>query len=93
MSARRMGEREPPRGKLIVICPDLRAFAHALGGEILGEWLYCPGPGRSPYDRSLAVCINPMSPSGFTIVAHGRDDLRDCLDHVRRKLGPAWRAP
>ena len=45
--------------------PDLRALQRALGGEISGAQLLCPGPGHSQGDRSLAV-----RPSGDKLVVH-----------------------
>jgi hypothetical protein len=52
----------------------LRSWAAALGGEIVGDSVLCPGPGRPPDDRSLLV-----TPPGFTAdgteaeVANARD--------------------
>ena len=31
----------------------LRRYAKLLGGEIVGDSVLCPGPGRPPDDRSL----------------------------------------
>jgi hypothetical protein len=39
----------------------LRRYAKLLGGEIVGDSVLCPGPGRPPDDRSLLV-----TPPGFT---------------------------
>jgi hypothetical protein len=53
---------------------QLRSWARALGGEIVGDSVLCPGPGRLPDDRSLLV-----TPPGFTAdgteaeVANARD--------------------
>ncbi len=67
---------------------DLRTLQRALGGEISGRQLLCPGPGHGPKDRSLAV-----RPGGddFVVHSHAGDDWRDCRDYVRERLGwPAW---
>ena len=53
---------------------QLQSWAKLLGGEIVGDSVLCPGPGRSPDDRSLLV-----TPPGFTAdgteaeVANARD--------------------
>jgi putative DNA primase/helicase len=71
-----------------VITPQqLRA---ALGGEIVGQQVLCPGPGHSPNDRSLAV--KPTNNGGFVVHSHAGDDWRDCQEYVRQRLGlPPWR--
>jgi hypothetical protein len=52
----------------------LLRYAKLLGGEIVGDSVLCPGPGRPPDDRSLLV-----TPPGFTAdgteaeVANARD--------------------
>jgi hypothetical protein len=53
---------------------QLKSWAKLLGGEIVGDSVLCPGPGRPPDDRSLIV-----TPPGFTAdgteaeVANARD--------------------
>lgn len=67
---------------------DLRTLQRALGGEICGGQLSCPGPGHSPKDRSLCV---RLSGDDFVVYSHAGNDWRDCRDYVRRRLGlPAW---
>jgi putative DNA primase/helicase len=67
---------------------DLRTLQRALGGEISGGQLLCPGPGHSPRDRSLAV---RLSGGDFVVHSHGGDDWQTCKDYVRERLGwPAW---
>jgi putative DNA primase/helicase len=85
MSARPMGQ----RGQVIVISPNLRVFAAALGGEVIGKRVLCPGPGRDPNDRSLSVRLSEMSPDGFVVLSRRGDDLRACRAYVRRRLGRA----
>jgi Toprim domain-containing protein len=69
---------------------DLRSLQRALGGEISGRQLLCPGPGHSPRDRSLAVRPSPDS-DGFVVHSHCGDDWTLCKDYVRQRLGlPAW---
>lgn len=70
---------------------DLRSAARALGGELAGRQVLCPGPGHSPHDRSLSIRFEPAAPDGFLIFSHANDDVRACRDHVRRRLGlPEW---
>jgi len=66
---------------------DLRNLQRALGGEISGGQLLCPGPGHSPRDRSLAV--RPSS-GGFIVYSHCGDDWALCKDYVRERLGSQW---
>ena len=67
---------------------DLRTLQRALGGEICGGQLSCPGPGHSPKDRSLCV---RLSGDDFVVYSHAGNDWRDCRDYVRQRLGlPAW---
>jgi hypothetical protein len=60
---------------------DLRTLARALGGEIVGGQVLCPGPGHSAGDRSLAVRPSAQSPFGFIAHSHAGDQwpvARDC---------------
>jgi Toprim domain-containing protein len=67
---------------------DLRTLQRALGGEICGGQLSCPGPGHSPKDRSLCV---RLSGDGFVVFSHAGDDWTLCKDYVREQLGlPRW---
>ena len=69
---------------------DLRSLQRALGGEISGRQLLCPGPGHSPRDRSLAVRPSPDG-DGFVVHSHCGDDWTLCKDYVRKRLGlPQW---
>ena len=69
---------------------DLRSLQRALGGEISGKQLLCPGPGHSPRDRSLAVRPSPDG-DGFIVHSHCGDDWTLCKDYVRERLGlPQW---
>jgi putative DNA primase/helicase len=71
---------------------DLRRMATALGGEITGGQILCPGPGHSHRDRSLSVRLVPGSEDGFIVYSHAGDPIADCKDHVRERLGLApWR--
>jgi hypothetical protein len=65
----------------------LRQLASALGGEIVGGEVLCPGPGHSARDRSLAVRLDKDAPAGFLIHSFSGDDPIECRDHVRQKLG------
>jgi hypothetical protein len=67
---------------------DVRAIAHALGGEVLGrDCILCPGPGHSRQDRSLSVKLDPTAPDGFIVHSFAGDDPIICKDHVRERLG------
>jgi putative DNA primase/helicase len=70
---------------------SLGEIAYALGGEISGDQVICPGPGHSRTDRSLAVSLTP----GGDFLAHSfcGDDWRDCRDHVKARLGIAQFGP
>jgi hypothetical protein len=69
----------------------LRSWAMALGGEVSGCGVNCPGPGHSARDRSLSVTPSATSPSGFLVHSFAGDDSIVCLDYVRTKLGlPAF---
>ena len=65
----------------------LKTIASALGGDICGNQVLCPGPGHSPRDRSLAIRITPDAPEGFLTYSHAGDDWQTCRDHVRARLG------
>jgi hypothetical protein len=70
---------------------DLKRLALALGGDVVGQQVLCPGPGHSAQDRSLAVRPAPDSPLGFIIYSHAGDSWRDCLEYVLERLGcPKW---
>jgi hypothetical protein len=70
---------------------DLRSLARALGGEVSGRQVLAPGPGHSPRDRSLAICLSSDAPDGFLVHSHAGDDWRECREHVRSRLGlPVW---
>jgi hypothetical protein len=70
---------------------SLRALARALGGEISGHEVLCPGPGHGPRDRSLSVKLSATSPDGFVAHSFANDDFMACRDYVRQKLGlPPW---
>lgn len=66
---------------------DLRTIARALGGEVSGRRVLCPGPGHSPRDRSLSITLSATNADGFIVTSHAGDDWRDCRDHVKRALG------
>ena len=56
---------------------DLRSLQRALGGEISGGQLLCPGPGHSPRDRSLSV--RPIG-KHFVVFSHSGDGWTQCKD-------------
>jgi hypothetical protein len=67
--------------------PHLRAWAAALGGEVSGRGVICPGPGHSARDRSLSVTPSAAAPDGFLVHSFSGDDPIACKDYVRAKLG------
>lgn len=70
---------------------NVRAAAHALGGEASGNTVLCPGPCHSKNDRSLAVKFDANAPDGFLVHSFAGDDFVQCRDHVRALLGlPSW---
>jgi hypothetical protein len=66
---------------------SLHQAAKALGGEVTGQQVLCPGPGHSRKDRSLAVRFDPTAPEGFIVFSHADDDPITCRDYVRERLG------
>jgi hypothetical protein len=70
----------------------LKKWAAALGGDVSGRGVICPGPGHSARDRSLSVTPSAAAPDGFVVYSHSVDDWLICRDHVRARLGlPAFR--
>jgi putative DNA primase/helicase len=70
---------------------DLLTLRAALGGEISGRQLLCPGPDHSLRDRSMSVKLDPSAPDGFVCFSHAGDSWQDCKDYVRGRLGlPVW---
>jgi hypothetical protein len=63
----------------------LQSWARALGGDVCGTQVLCPGPGHSAEDRSLSVKVGK---DGQPIVhSFCGDDWQSCRDYVRRRLG------
>ena len=68
---------------------DLRALAHALGGDISGRnQISLPGPGHSRRDRSLSV---RFVGDDIIVHSHAGDDWRECKRHVESLLGETSR--
>jgi putative DNA primase/helicase len=65
----------------------LRSWAAALGGDVSGRGVICPGPGHSARDRSLSVTPSATAPNGFLVNSFAGDDPIACRDHVRARLG------
>jgi hypothetical protein len=71
---------------------DLQTVARALGGEVRGDRVSCPGPGHSAKDRSLSVKLDASAESGFVLHSFADDDPIQCRDYVREKVGlPPWK--
>ena len=68
---------------------ELHDWARALGGEVSGGQVRCPGPGHNPKDRSLSVTIGK---DGQPVVnSFAGNDWQECKDYVRSNLGfPAF---
>lgn len=66
---------------------DLAAIRAALGGDIAGRQVLCPGPGHGRRDRSLAVKPEPSAPDGFLVTSFAGDNWQDCKNYVRDRLG------
>lgn len=65
----------------------LRSWAHALGGEVVGRQVVCPGPGHSRGDRSLTLKLSANAPNGYICFSHAGDDIRVCRDHIDASIG------
>src|SRR3954471_22267292 len=68
---------------------NLQTLAQTLGGEICGCEVLAPGPGLSPWDRSLSIRPDPQAPGGFRVHSFANDDWRRCRNYVRDCLGRA----
>jgi hypothetical protein len=66
---------------------DVRSAARALGGELVGRGIVCPGPGHTRHDRSLSILSDTSAPGGFTLHSHAGDGFAVCRDYVRDRLG------
>lgn len=66
---------------------SVQSAATALGGEVSGRRILCPGPGHSAADRSLSVWLDPLSSEGFSVHSFSGDDPITCRDYVRSRLG------
>jgi putative DNA primase/helicase len=65
----------------------LRTMAAALGGDVAGASILCPGPGHSPRDRSMQVSLSSTASDGFIVRSFASDHWQDCRDHVKARLG------
>jgi putative DNA primase/helicase len=68
---------------------SLHDAAKALGGEVSGDQIKCPGPGHSTKDRSLSIKFDRAAPDGILVHSFTSDDPIACKDYVRKKLGLA----
>jgi Toprim-like len=66
---------------------SLQQLARALGGEVSGNQVLCPGPGHSAIDRSLSVKLDAGAPDGSLVYSFVHQDPIVCRDYVREKLG------
>jgi putative DNA primase/helicase len=66
---------------------DLQSIARALGGEVCGQQVLCPGPGHSPQDRSLSVKLSTHAQCGFIVHSYSGDDWQECRDYVAAHFG------
>jgi RecA-family ATPase len=80
------------RFRCTTVTDHLRTLRAALGGEISGGCLLCPGPGHSAADRSLSIKLDASAPDGFIVHSFAGDDPIGCKDYVRIKAGlPAFK--
>lgn len=66
---------------------DLRSAARALGGEVVGRGILCPGPNHSRQDRSLSILFDASAPGGLLVFDHASGDHLRAKDYVRDRLG------
>ncbi|MDQ6868138.1 MAG: toprim domain-containing protein [Pseudomonadota bacterium] len=67
---------------------QLRSWAAALGGEVSGSGIICPGPGHSASDRSLSVTPSAAAPAGFLVHSFSPGDVPIAYkDYARARLG------
>jgi hypothetical protein len=64
---------------------SLQQIAHALNGEISGDYVRAPGPGHSIKDRSLSVKITTSGDDVVVSTFSPADDRMACLKYVREK--------
>ena len=68
----------------------LARIAQALGGEVAGGQVLCPGPNHSADDRSLSVTLGDNG--DLVVNSFAGDDPIVCKDYVRERCGlPAWK--
>ena len=67
--------------------PQINLTARALGGEVAGRQVLCPGPNHNAKDRSLSVRLDPSAPDGFVTHSFAGDDPIACRDYVRARVG------
>jgi hypothetical protein len=66
---------------------SLKSIAAALGGDVSGDQVRCPGPGHSRKDRSLSIRLDPSARDGFIVHSHCGDNDLTCKDYVRERCG------
>lgn len=64
----------------------LKAWAAALGADVSGRGVICPGPQHSPLGRSLSVKIAESAPDGLLLHSFAGDDPIDCKDSISSRL-------
>ncbi len=69
----------------------LKELADALGGEVVGDRVLCPGPNHSGADRSLSVWP-ANNAAGFTVHSFAGDTRQECIAHVKAMLDSERRA-
>ena len=69
----------------------LKEPADALGGEVVGDRVLCPGPNHSGADRSLSVWP-ANNAAGFTVHSFAGDTRQECIAHVKAMLDSERRA-
>jgi putative DNA primase/helicase len=64
----------------------LTGLAHALHGDLNGNWVNIPGPGHSSEDRSLGIRFDRTAPDGFHVNTLASDDPDECRAYVKALL-------
>ena len=70
-----------------MVALTLRSIAHALGGDVVGRQVMCPGPGHSSKDRSLSVALASDPRLVVVVRSYAGDDWQACRDYVCARLG------
>jgi RecA-family ATPase len=71
----------------MAVAYTLRQIATAMGGEVSGKQVLCPGPSHSAQDRSLSIAPSNETELGVMFNSFAGDTFEACADHFRKKMG------